>query len=677
MVSSPGQMQATFTSGELDVMLIDRTQLKYFSSGAKRMENVHIHPQGGFSVAGRMRHLSIVNDASERMISFVNSEGSSFDLVIAAGLISVWRDGAHFQDLQLPHSVQQIRELNHVQSLDTLLLFHRNVPTRRIRQLADDDWRIEELIYENTPTWDYGAEYTNNKPAVWELEFVGLEADTVIQLRVSGQETRSMTYTSEVAIVSEIQAAVLELSTVRDGIKVSSAGANKVSIKFSGEGNEGDGWAVSGTVINKADAAIVAYKTTVGVSPGEDIISKYRGWPGCGAFIQQRLMSGGLAKLPNVWMVSVSGDYYNFDEDQDEANGAFVVPMDVPGGERIERIVEGRNVLVFTSEGEYWLSDREISKKKPPIHVKSSSHGCAAGVPIVENEGAAIFVHKDRGVISEFRYTDVDGNFVALPISLLAAHMFENIKDIALRKQRYSSDANLLAVVEDDGDLRFGHLLREQDVTAFTRIIGPRYKAVSCNGRNELVAIVEREAGGQARCALERFEPGLILDGAIDMQSAQPISVVDGLDIHEGAEVWAIADGDVFGPFMVENKAITLPVEALEITVGQWTPPVVETLPPPRDIGPGVVLMRPARIHTVRISVVDTTSLAVSVCGKVYDVPLHRFGSQVDVPELEQGFTGVIPLQGFTGYFDEPTVTITQVRPGRLTVRSITIEADL
>ncbi|WP_054782865.1 hypothetical protein [Pseudovibrio denitrificans] len=150
MVSSPGKMQATFTSGELDVMLIDRTQLKYFSSGAKRMENVHIHPQGGFSVAGRMRHLSVVRDDAERMISFVNSDGKSFDLVIAAGLLSIWKDGAHFKDLQLPHSLQQISELNHVQSLDTLLLFHRNVPTRRIRQFADDDWRIEELAYENT-----------------------------------------------------------------------------------------------------------------------------------------------------------------------------------------------------------------------------------------------------------------------------------------------------------------------------------------------------------------------------------------------------------------------------------------------------------------------------------------------------------------------------------------------
>ncbi len=484
-------------------------------------------------------------------------------------------------------------------------------------------------------------------------------------------------YSSITSAVNEIRTAILELSTVRDGIQVSSAESDKFSITFSGEGNEGDGWAVSGTVINKADAAIVAYKTTVGVAPGEDIISEERGWPGCGAFIQQRLIPGGLAKLPNVWMASVSGDYYNFDEDQDEANGAFVVPMDVPGGERIERIVEGRNVLIFTSEGEYWLSDREISKKKPPIHVKSSSHGCAAGVPIVENEGAAIFVHRDRGVISEFRYTDVDGNFVAMPISLLAAHMFGNIKDIALRKQRYSSDANLLAVVEDDGDLRFGHLLREQDVTAFTRITGPRYKAVSCNGRNELVAIVEREAGGQARRSLEKFDPGLILDGAIEVQSAQPISVVGGLDVHEGAEVWALADGDVFGPFTVSGNAITLPVEAMEITVGRWTPPVVETLPPARDVGPGVVLKRPARIHSVRISVVDTTSLAVAVGGKVYDVPLQRFGSQVDVPELEHGFTGVIPLQGFTGYFDEPTVTITQVRPGRLTVRSLTIEADL
>jgi hypothetical protein len=112
--------------------------------------------------------------------------------------------------------------------------------------------------------------------------------------------------------------------------------------------------------------------------------------------------------------------------------------------------------------------------------------------------------------------------------------------------------------------------------------------------------------------------------------------------------------------------------------VGTWAPPLVTTLPPPRDIGPNIVLKRKARLHSAQISVMNTTSIAISVNGGApQDINLMAYGATADVPELQRGVTGTLKLRGLRGYRDEPKLTITQTRPGRLTVRAVTLEVDL
>jgi hypothetical protein len=112
--------------------------------------------------------------------------------------------------------------------------------------------------------------------------------------------------------------------------------------------------------------------------------------------------------------------------------------------------------------------------------------------------------------------------------------------------------------------------------------------------------------------------------------------------------------------------------------VGSWAPPVAETLPPNRTIGPDLVNKGRARIYAATFSLIDTTSLAISTNGRpLQDVDLYRWGMPADVPELEAGFTGEIKVNGLMGWSDEPYLTVSQLRPGRLTVRSITLHAKL
>nr|WP_319389269.1 hypothetical protein [uncultured Cohaesibacter sp.] len=680
MVAKPGHLQASFTSGELDPFEYDRTELKFYSTGLKWAENIQLHPQGGFSLRDGTRHCLMLKPTSARLIPFKTSEGVVHDFAFRDGALDVIKDGALLTSIAHPFTTEQLSAFEWSHRMNTLFLFHEDVETPRVYyDKATQSWGCDSLPYESLPNYDYGGAYTNGVPAEWEVQFVELDGGYRFRLTVSGSETISVKLSSDSnwsQCAADMQAAILQLPNVAAGVTCEVIEDKRIKVIFGGDENSGDAWAVSADVLDDSDAAIPCYKLVVGIAPGETIISNDQGWPSCGLFYQQRTIVGGFKNLPNNWMCSITGRYFSFDTDLDEANGAFVVPLDSEGGEKILHMVDGRNMLVFTSEREFWISDRSISKTEPTVHVEASTHGSKAGVPVVKNEGGAIFCHKTGSVLSEFRYTDVDGNFISQPISILSPHLFEDVCDMAVRKANASTDANLLGVIDVQGRMRAGFLLRQQDVTGFGRFTSAEgiYKAIDVNSANTMNVIMERKGARR----LEAFEKGLILDASIRFSYGAPKNVISGLDHLEGMDVWCLGDGNVYGPYTVANATITLddPVKSGE--VGLFCPPVIETLPPSREIADKTILRRKSRIHSVWVSVIDTTSIAIGANGQEpVDFPLRQYDANLVKPELEDGYTGLIELRGLRGYQDEPTVKITQLRPGRLTVRSITSEAKL
>lgn len=676
MTARPGRLQSAFTAGEIEPLLHERDELKYFQTGAKFAQNVEFMPQGGFRVRDGLRHVGELPATARRLVPFTASTGAVFDLVFSNANCEAWGQSTRDATFAVTPTSAMLPAMDHAQQRDTLIVVHPDLKPKRII-LSGAGWSEGDAPLTGIPLYDYGASYSNAVAAVWELEFIGLDASSVFQITVSGQETLSIGYSTDMTVLaSAVEAAIDDLPNTASGITVTShsggASGNKIVVTFAGADNEGDGWAVSGVVINKADAAILAYKRTEGVPSGEALMSATRGWPGCVTFFAQRLLLGGFRSLPNAWMASQAGQFFNFDTRLDDANGPFLVPMDVPGGERVERIVPNRNLLIFTSDAECWLAERALSKTEVPNHVQASRHGTARGVPVVENEGAAIFVHRNAGVIGEFRYTDVDGNFTALDISLLASHLVRGVTDLAHRRATFSTDGHTLAIVKDDGTALLATLLREQDVTAFGRIASDcTFIAASGNGRNDLSFIAARNGARR----LERFEDGLLVDGAVTQAHDPATDTLTGLDQFDGTDVWCLADGHVLGPFAVTDGGLTLPFAVSDVTVGHWSPPIVKTLPPPVRIGPNIVQKKKHRIHSVQISLIDTTSIAIAANGgPARDIDLRRYGATADVPELEAGYTGTITVRGLTGFSMEPEITITQTRPGRLTVRSITLE---
>ena len=128
------------------------------------------------------------------------------------------------------------------------------------------------------------------------------------------------------------------------------------------------------------------------------------------------------------------------------------------------------------------------------------------------------------------------------------------------------------------------------------------------------------------------MDDDLLFDAVVTRTLAEPATLIDGLDAHEGATVWADVDGWIEGPFVVAEGTITLPHagsggagRTLDAAGG-------------RDAAAGArsrgrqVLRRPARVHHSSGRRDRHVDLRRRQRPPASDVTLARFGDPADQP---------------------------------------------
>ncbi len=631
-----------------------------------------------------------------RIRPFAHSRAEAYDLVQTDGAFEVYGANGRLASIPSSFGADQVATANWAQQIDTALMFHvERKPLRITRQGDGANWNVDDAPIVNVPNFDFGASYNNAIASVWAISFFNAVAGNHYTLTVNGNASPAATlgaagvFSDETANIQTLLAGLPGVNpgwTVTRGPASTPGGvaipANYFGIEFSGRGNEGDGWAVAGDFIDNGSAAVAATHMKIGVIGGEAIISPTRGWPSCGLLFGGRLLLGGPKAAPNYVLTSQMGNVYNFDTRQALSTGAMLIPLDTDGAAAILSLHKGRTLYIFTDGGEYWLSGNSLDRTQVPNIVFASKNGIAPGVRPVESEAATIYVDRDGGAFLEFRYEINQQNYTSANLSVSASALAKNIRDAAKRRSTAATDTTEFIGVRDDGLAVSVNLLRAEEVMAFARRqTDGALRAVNVNDRSEMSFVVERDVGGQQLQFLERVEAGLLLDQAQDIAVAAAQTQVTGLGDFEGASVWAIVDRAPQGPFLVTGGAIDLGWPALAAgvaTIGRWTPLLVRTLPLTREIAPRTVLRRPCRVHTVRLQLVDTSSVAIRANdGAIFDVPLRRFGEWADAPLLALPFTGEIVVEGLQGFTDHGAVEITQTRPGTLNVIGVTIEATL
>lgn len=624
-----------------------------------------------------------------RALEFTVSRNESYLALFTPLHVDFFRDGAFVGACGHAYDAALLPDMTAKQRDETMIIWHRDIaPQRLVRRSVDWEWSLSAAPFTRIPLVDYGATYANVQNERWQVWIrwasgISMPGQDLV-ITIDGEDTPVFEHDpggNWTATAAAMKAAIEQAAAVDTGIIVTvvtspapPANSQSLIIEFAGGRNPGQKFNVGGRAVASSDIAVTTSRLIKGKKGGEDVMSVARGWPATGNFWQDRLILAGFKAKGGAWAASRPGEYFDLNTELTTAAGGLLFNLDTDGAERIVHIARAAHLVIFTDRAEYFISDRALSAIAAPNVVRSSSIGASSRVPVVEQEGALLYVSREGGIVYAAVYSNETQTYMSEPQSLLSSHLIAGIKTAALQVSNSATDAQRYYLVRDDGLMIVGLLIRNQEITAFVRwATDGLVRDCVVDAKNTVYLTVERQVAGAPQLFLEELQDDLVFDAVVDVVNAPPSAIVGGLWAHEGATVWAIADGFTEGPFVVAGGTIELQQPAANIRVGRWTPPDVEGLPPVREVAPRIVLKRPARIHTLQMDLIETQSLAVGANGKpARDVGLAKAG---DNSALGGGYSGEVVVAGLPGFMTDPTWRITQVRPGKLQVRNITAQA--
>ncbi len=150
------QFQTNFSVGELDPLLRARTDLQQYQNALEEATNVIIQPQGGLK---RRDGLEFIYDFGTsftdfKIIPFEYSVADSYTLVFVNQRIYVFKAGTLQTNINgsgndyitaTDITAAMLDELNYTQAVDTLILCHEDLQTKRLVRNSDTSWTLENL----------------------------------------------------------------------------------------------------------------------------------------------------------------------------------------------------------------------------------------------------------------------------------------------------------------------------------------------------------------------------------------------------------------------------------------------------------------------------------------------------------------------------------------------------
>ena len=642
-----------------------------------------------------------------RMTSLRHDSGDHYRLALTEKWLDIWQDDTWRAGVWLPTVTASLQaEAKFYTENATIGIFSRDLETIRVRRSGSaTEWEVDSWPYAGVPGVDYGATYSKTDD-VWEIFVSWTDNDDYLYLSVTvnGETTPSVplqdgagdpvTFTAAsstpaywdnltAALKTALEALPSLGPTITIAWKDQPGKARKLIVTFEGD-LSGDEYQVTALATNTADVAAIAYHIEIGETAFEPLISTLRGWPGNVCLVQDRMAYLDLNGQPSAVALSQGAEYFNLNI---EAAGASAARLDrLRAGSTIERVIAGLDAtyfVIFTNRGVYFVANRVLTAGEPLNFTAAGEKGIAPDTTPIAAAGkvyyVALNIDQDGETIGHqvmsLRYDEIATNFVADPESLLATHLIENVTRTALQLSDSHNDANRLWFLRSDGRLICGLTIPSQDILGFCEWVaaaGGAARQLHVEERNRMWIVVERDNE-------KRYE---LMDRAIFLQAAVSATAdlageVDGLDLHEGREVWAVAENYVLGPFTVDGGAIDLgDAYTGDVLVGLWQPPVWESMPRWRILPDDSILKRPGRIHGALVSVKATTSIAIGANGQpVRDVPLLDTNDPTNAPMPAK--TKTVQRFGMMGMQTGTTMTISQVRPGTLRVTSIVYQEKL
>lgn len=722
------RLATNFTSGELDPLLRGRSDLQQYQNGLERAKNVMIQPQGGIRRRDGLKFIGDLTGFTDfKLIPFEFSTTDSYLLVFVAGRIYVYKAGVLQTNINgsgndyitaTGLTAAMLDELDYTQAVDTLILCHEDLETKRLVRNSDTSWTWEAIPFTNIPKYAYAFDTHEPTFTVTPSAITGnitLTASAVTTDTGTAQAGSSDTitlksatsYTSDdqpngmfIEITSgtgvgqarhvEDYVASTKVVTVypawdtapdaTSNYKVaafSPAAVDEYLQVKSGFGRARYVEYVSDTEM-KAVTSIPFFDTS-GIVAGdwesehgyEATWSSTRGWPRSATFHQGRLYFGGSKSRTNTIWGSRVVDYFNFDPGTGLDDESVEATLSTNQYNAITRIASQSDLRIFTSGGEFVITNAQGSPITPgTLLVRPQTRlGAKAGVPIEDLNGASIFVQRQGQSLNAFQYSDSTNSYGVTPLSVLSSHLIKDPVDIAVRRGTSTDETDTLYVVNGtDGSMTVYSVLSSQGVIAASEFI------TGINGGDEFIAvaveidvvyvIVKRTINGATKYYLEQFDRNTLVDSALTAEVVSSTASIT-VDHLPNTSVDIVVDGLVQSSTTVPaSSPYTVafsPAAEASYQVGIDIAVEIVTMPQEPNLPTGTSVGVKKRIIQVDALVKDSQHMNIN--GTL--VAFQEIGkTPLDSPTPE--FTGRKTVHGLLGYTDEGKITVTQSYPLKL-----------
>ena len=664
------QYQSNFTVGEIDPLLVGRIDIQQYGSALSKAQNVVVLPQGGFERRPGLRfmlditsHLggSFTTLDGIRLIPFEFSTTQAFMLAFvkydttntrvfffANGVQLTNINGSGADYLVCALGDIDLDRMYYTQSADTLILVHEDMPPKSIVRGA------------NNTTWTFATIALTSPKVAFTLS-TSNPSGTITPDAIDG--TVKVTASASVFTTSHVDQYINVLSGFGRARIIERESATVVKV-------------ITELPFFKADEAIAnnAWELETGY---EDAWSGSRGYPRTCSFHEGRLYFGGSKTLPNTLFGSKVADFFNFKTAEALDDDAILATMNTDSVNAITAMRSGRDLQIFTKDAEFFVPQANLDPITPSnIVIKNATRrGSKEGIMPVYAEAGTLFIQREGKALREFLFSDVDLNYQANNISLLASHLLKSPRSMALRIATSTDDGDLLCITNNtDGTMAVFSILRSQNVVAPAEFITDGlFLDVAVDGP-DIYTVVERTIGGSTKRYIEMFDDQRTTDsniqyfsGATAPDQAKPSNTTcSSLSHLEGKTVDVIRDDFVLTDKTVSSGAITLDaVPSTFVEVGLPYSVEVKTLPVEPKLSSGVVVSRKRRILEATTLVDRTQNLAVNG----FELPFNSL--PFTLGSAPTTFTGRKRLAPLLGYSDTAQLTFTMTQPLFATVLAV------
>ena len=470
-----------FSSGELNPLLATRTDVQSYFQGAKNCKNFALLAEGGLMRRPGTSYLATL-PAESRIIPFIFSDDEVAIIVLSNNRMDVYNTSGTAITSNYTTNCNWITaelfELNFAQFGDTIFVAHRNRPIRKIFRESATSFTVNAFEFET---------HSSGFP-VYEPYYK--YADSATTIGTSGT-SGSVTVT----------ASANTFTAQWVGIRIRK---DKKTMTITGYTN-------ATTVTATVNETLA--NTTATADWDEQAISTLRGYPQALTFHTKRLWLGGLFSRPAAVLASKISEYYNFDVD--DADSADAIDVDISGDQvnEVRHMFSGKDLQVFTDGGEYYVPLSATDNTITPANVsiqRQTPYGISRTAP-KQFDQATGFIQRNGKSIREFVYSDIEDGYKSTSVSILAQHLIDSPKEIAIMKGNNTRPEQYAFFLNNgtthQGKLSVFHSVRDEKIAGWSQWLtrtGDTFQSIAALNAN-LVCIAKRSLNGSTVYTLEKF----------------------------------------------------------------------------------------------------------------------------------------------------------------------------